>query len=186
MDSPKPAFVPADPTDLGPRFRQAISRFSTGVAVITTRTQEGPAGMTASAVASLSMDPLQMLVCIGSKLPTCKAIVEAGYFAVNVLGEGQEHLAKHFATRRMDKFAGVDLRDDSDIPVLADAIAHFICSLGGTLPGGDHTIVVGDVLRCDHIPGANPLVYFGSAFGNLHDPAVHGNRADDWHFASAM
>lgn len=186
MDSPKPDPVPADPADLGPRFRQAISRFSTGVAVITTRTPQGPAGMTASAVASLSMDPLQLLVCIGSKLPTCKAIVESGSFAVNVLGEGQEHLAKHFATRRMDKFAGVALREDSDIPVLADAIAHFVCSVAAALPGGDHTIVVGDVLKCDHTPGTNPLVYFASAFGNLYDPAAHADRAADWQFASAM
>jgi flavin reductase (DIM6/NTAB) family NADH-FMN oxidoreductase RutF len=186
MDSPKPVSAPADPAELAPRFRQAISRFSTGVALITTRTAQGPAGMTASAVASLSMDPLQLLVCIGSKLPTCKAIVEAGRFAVNVLGEGQEHLAKHFATRRMDKFAGVALREGSDIPVLGDAIAHFVCAVGGTLPGGDHTIFVGDVLHCDHLADANPLVYFASAFGNLYDPAAHTSRAGDWHFASAM
>lgn len=188
MDSPKPVPVPADPAALGPSFRQAISRFSTGVAVITTRGADGPAGMTASAVASLSMDPLQLLVCIGSNLPTCKAIVESGYFAVNVLGEGHEHLAKHFATRRMDKFAGVTLRGDSEIPVLTDAIAHFICSVGDALPGGDHTIVIGDVLVCDHIPGANPLVYFARTFGKLHDPVTHthASRAGDWHFASAM
>ena len=186
MDSPRLLPVPADPADPGPRFRQAISRFSTGVAVITTRTPDGLAGMTASAVASLSMDPLQLLVCIGTKLPTCKAIAESGYFAVNVLGEGQEHLAKHFATRGVDKFAGVELREDSDVPVLTDAIAHFICAVGGALPGGDHTIVVGDVLRCDHVPGANPLVYFASAFGNLCDSDVHVDRIADWQFASAM
>jgi len=186
MESLKPVPVPADPTEMGPRFRQAISRFSTGVAVITTCTPQGPAGMTASAVASLSMDPLQLLVCIGSKLPTCRAIVESGYFAVNVLGEGQEHLAKRFATRGADKFAGVELRAESDIPVLTEAIAHFICSVGAALPGGDHTIVVGDVLTCGHVPDVNPLVYFASAFGNLYDPAAHADRAGDWHFASAM
>ncbi|WIV56158.1 flavin reductase family protein [Amycolatopsis nalaikhensis] len=182
MDSVKRLAAPADPDDGVFRFRQAISRFSTGVAVITTRTVDGPAGMTASAVASLSMDPLQLLVCIGSNLPTCKAITEAGSFAVNVLGEDHEHLARHFATRRKDKFSGVELRPDSDVPVLADAIAHFVCSVADTLPGGDHTIVVGDVLTCDHVPGTNPLVYFASAFGTLHDPAAAGG----WHFASAM
>jgi len=186
MDSPNPLPVPADPADLGPRFRQAISRFSTGVAVITTRTADGPAGMTASAVASLSMDPLQLLVCIGTKLPTCKAIVGSGYFAVNVLGEGQEHLAKRFATPRADKFADLTLRTDSDIPVLTDAIAHFVCAVGGTLPGGDHTIVVGDVLTCDHVPGTSPLVYFARSFGSLCDPAAHARDAFDWQFASAM
>jgi 3-hydroxy-9,10-secoandrosta-1,3,5(10)-triene-9,17-dione monooxygenase reductase component len=186
MDSPNLLPVTADPANLGPRFRQAISRFSTGVAVITTRTADGPAGMTASAVASLSMDPLQLLVCIGTKLPTCKAIVESGYFAVNVLGQGQQHLATRFATPRPDKFATVTLRADSDIPVLTDAIAHFVCAVGGTLPGGDHTIVVGDVLTCDHVPGTSPLVYFASSFGRLCDPAIHVRDAFDWQFASAM
>jgi flavin reductase (DIM6/NTAB) family NADH-FMN oxidoreductase RutF len=186
MDGPKLLTVPVDPADVGPRFRQAISRFTTGVAVITTRTADGPAGMTASAVASLSMDPLQLLVCIGTTLPTCQAIVESGHFAVNVLGEGQEHLATRFATPRRDKFAGVTLRADSDIPVLADAIAHFVCAVGGTLPGGDHTIVVGSVLSCDHVPGTNPLVYFASSFGSLCDRAAHARDAFDWQFASAM
>jgi len=186
MDGPKLLPVPADPADVGPRFRQAISRFTTGVAVITTRTADGPAGMTASAVASLSMDPLQLLVCIGSTLPTCQAIIDSGHFAVNVLGEGQQHLATRFATRRRDKFAGVALRADSDTPVLVDAIAHFVCAVGGALPGGDHTIVVGSVLTCDHVPGTNPLVYFASSFGSLCDPAAHARDAFDWQFASAM
>jgi flavin reductase (DIM6/NTAB) family NADH-FMN oxidoreductase RutF len=186
MDIPTLVPVPAEPAEIGLRFRQAISRFTTGVAVITTRTADGPAGMTASAVASLSMDPLQLLVCIGSKLPTCQAIVESGQFAVNVLGQGQQHLATRFATRRRDKFAGVRLRADSDTPVLADAIAHFVCSVGGTLPGGDHTIVVGSVLSCDHVPDAIPLVYFASSFGRLCDPAAHARDAFDWQFASAM
>ncbi|MEV0074207.1 MULTISPECIES: flavin reductase family protein [unclassified Amycolatopsis] len=186
MDSAKHLAVPADTDDGVFRFRQAISRFSTGVAVITTRTADGPSGMTASAVASLSMNPLQLLVCIGSNLPTCKAITESGHFAVNVLGEDQEHIAKHFATRRKDKFAGIKLRTDSDVPVLTDAIAHFVCAVADTLPGGDHTIVVGDVVNCDHVPGTNPLVYFASAFGSLSDPATRSGTAGGWHFASAM
>jgi flavin reductase (DIM6/NTAB) family NADH-FMN oxidoreductase RutF len=186
MHSSKVLPASADPADLSPRFRQAISRFSTGVAVITTRTADGPSGMTASAVASLSMDPLQLLVCLGTKLPTCKAIVESGYFAVNVLGEGHKHLATRFATPRPDKFADVSLRTDSDIPVLTAAIAHFVCAVSGALPGGDHTIVVGDVLSCDHVPGTSPLVYFASSFGSLYDPDVHAMDSFDWQFASVM
>ncbi len=168
------------------RFRRAISHFSTGVAIITTNTPDGPAGMTASAVASLSMDPLQLLVCIGTGLPTRKAITESGYFAVNVLGTGQERIARRFASPRSDKFATVALRDDSDLPLLTDAIAHFACSVAAALPGGDHTIIVGDVLTCDHVPGTSPLVYFASTFGRLCDPAAHTLDAFDWQLASSM
>jgi flavin reductase (DIM6/NTAB) family NADH-FMN oxidoreductase RutF len=168
------------------QFRQAISHFSTGVAIITTNTPDGPAGMTASAVASLSMSPLQLLVCIGTVLPTRKAIVESGYFAVNVLGTGQEHIARRFASPRSDKFAAVSLRDGSELPLLTCAIAHFACSVATALPGGDHTIIVGDVLACEHVPGASPLVYFASAFGKLCDPAAHTLEAFDWQLASSM
>ena len=118
------------PEELTSAFRQAISHFSTGVAVITTRTQAGPAGMTASAVASLSIDPLQLLVCIRTDLPTRAAIEEAGRFAVNVLGDGDEQLARHFATPRPDKFAGVEIRDDYDVPVLDDAIGKMRANKG--------------------------------------------------------
>lgn len=186
MDSPQPVIEPVDPTVLAPRFRQAISRFSTGVAVITTCTTDGPAGMTASAVASLSLEPLQLLVCIATKLPTRKAIAESGYFAVSVLGEGQERLALRFATPRPDKFAGVGLRTDFEVPVLTDAIAYFVCSVGATLPGGDHTIVVGDVLACDHFPDGSPLVYFASSFSSLCTPASHSGFAFDWQLASSI
>lgn len=175
-----------DPRPSAPHFRQAISHFSTGVAVITTLTAEGPAGMTASAVASLSLDPVQLLVCIGNTLATRRAIEESGRFAVNVLGQGQEQLARRFASRRDDKFADVALRADHDVPVLADAIAHFVCSVGAALPGGDHTIVVGDVQTCEFRPGTSPLVYFASTFGSLCDPRGHAREAFHWQLASVL
>ena len=74
------------------RYRRAISQFATGVAVITTSVPGGLAGMTASAVTSLSLDPVQLLVCVGNTLLTRSAIAERGRFAVNVLGADGEHL----------------------------------------------------------------------------------------------
>ncbi|MEM6110641.1 flavin reductase family protein [Mycobacterium sp. 050272] len=171
--------------ELTAAFRQAISHFSTGVAVITTRTDAGPAGMTASAVASLSIDPLQLLVCIRTDLPTRAAIQQAGRFAVNVLGNGQEQLALHFATPRPDKFAGVALRDD-DVPLLEDAIAHFVCDVASALPGGDHTIFIGDVIDCDHVAGADPLVYFSRSFLPLCKPSSHARHAYELHLELMM
>jgi flavin reductase (DIM6/NTAB) family NADH-FMN oxidoreductase RutF len=176
----------AQPAELTSAFRQAISHFSTGVAVITTRTQAGPAGMTASAVASLSIDPLQLLVCIRTDLPTRAAIEEAGRFAVNVLGDGHEHLARHFATPRPDKFGGVEIRDDYDVPVLDDAIAHFVCNVAAALPGGDHTIIIGNVVGCDHVVGADPLVYFSRSFLGLCKPSSHARHAYELHLELMM
>lgn len=156
--------------DKGPqpaRFREAISRFATGVTVITTNQPGGPVGMTASAVSSLSLDPLLILVCISNRLPTHEALLDSRCFAVNVLGEGDEELALHFARPADDKFAGVEFDISSGLPVLHRAIAHFVCDVREALPGGDHSIFIGEVRHCDFIPHRRPLVYFGSKFGAL-------------------
>lgn len=175
-----------DPVELANAYRLAISNFSTGVAVITTRTAAGPAGMTASAVASLSMDPLQLLVCMKSSSPTLRAIEDAGHFAVNVLGEGEDQLALRFATPRPDKFANVPLREGSEIPVLQASIAHFVCRVAAALPGGDHTIMVGDVIDCEHTAGADPLVYFSRRFSSLCSRSAHARHAYDLHLELMM
>jgi flavin reductase (DIM6/NTAB) family NADH-FMN oxidoreductase RutF len=151
-------------------FRQAISLFATGVTIITTTHESKAAGMTASAVASLSLDPLLLLVCVDNRLPTHRAIESSRRFAVNVLGEDGAELALRFARSGADKFAGVKLVEDSDPPLLEDAIAHFVCDVHERLPGGDHSIFVGQVVRCRAIPGRRPLLYFQSSFGAWHDP----------------
>lgn len=128
------------------------------------------AGMTASAVCSLSLDPLLLVVCIDNRLPTHDAIDHSRRFAVNVLGEDAAELAMRFARRAVDKFAGVALVEHSDPPVLPDAIAHFVCDVHERVPGGDHSIFVGRVISCRATPGRRPLLYFRSSFGTLHDP----------------
>ena len=157
-------------------FREAISHFATGVTVITTLTDGRPAGMTASAVASLSLDPILLLICINHKLPTHEAIESSRRFVVNVLGEGQEELALQFARPSEDKFAGVELDTDHDLPVLHAAIAHFVCDVHERFPGGDHSIYIGLVRACGATPGKRPLLYFRSKFGGLHDPELEALR----------
>lgn len=151
-------------------FREAISHFATGVTVITTTHEGKPAGMTASAVASLSLDPILLLVCISNKLPTHSAIEASRCFVVNVLGEGREDLALRFARPSPDKFAGLPLKEGSPLPILEDAIAHFVCDVHELLPGGDHSIFIGAVRDCAAKPGRRPLVYYRSKFGTMRDP----------------
>jgi flavin reductase (DIM6/NTAB) family NADH-FMN oxidoreductase RutF len=152
-------------------FREAISHFATGVTVITTLHEGRPVGMTASAVASLSLDPVLLLVCINNNLPTHTAIEQSRRFVVNVLGEGQERLALQFARPSPDKFADIVLRDH-ELPVLEDAIAHFVCDVHERFPGGDHSIFIGEVRECGSVRGKRPLVYFRSRFGELRDPEL--------------
>jgi flavin reductase (DIM6/NTAB) family NADH-FMN oxidoreductase RutF len=150
-------------------FREAISHFATGVTVITTLHEGRPAGMTASAVASLSLDPVLLLVCINTNLPTHLAIESSRCFVVNVLGEGDQELAMHFARRSDDKFAGIALKEGFELPVLEDAIAYFVCDVHEMYPGGDHSIFTGLVRDCGAKPGRRPLVYFRSGFGSIRD-----------------
>jgi flavin reductase (DIM6/NTAB) family NADH-FMN oxidoreductase RutF len=141
--------------------------------------------MTASAVASLSLEPVLLLVCINQKLRTHLAIENSRRFVVNVLGQGQEELALHFARSGEDKFANVPLRSDHELPVLEDAIAYFVCDLHERFPGGDHSIFTGLVRECGAVPGKRPLLYFRSQFGALHDPeASELAEAMLWHAGS--
>lgn len=153
-------------------YRQAIAHFATGVTVITTVADGRPAGMTASAVCSVSLDPVLLLVCISNRLPTHQALENSRRFAVNVLAEGHEHLARRFATPAPDKFAGVDLQADQELPVLSEAMAYFLCDVHERLPGGDHSIYIGRVTDCAFVPGRKPLLYFKSEFGKIEDPGA--------------
>jgi len=162
-------------------FREAISHFATGVTIVTTTIEGRPAGMTASAVCSLSLAPVLLLVCIDNRLATHRAIDASRRFAVNVLGEDGEELARRFAQRAEDKFEGVALHEGSDPPILADAIAHFVCDVHERVPGGDHSIFIGEVLTCAAEPGRRPLLYYRSRFGSWRDPAAaHFEEAAGW------
>src|SRR3954470_21081547 len=106
---------------VGPdRFRTVMGRFPTGVTVVTAMGPEGPVGMTANAVASLSLDPLLLLVCFDHGARTLRVVREAGRFGVNVLARGQEERARRFAGKlpEAEKFAGVPFSLDDGVPVL--------------------------------------------------------------------
>jgi flavin reductase (DIM6/NTAB) family NADH-FMN oxidoreductase RutF len=150
-------------------YRQAIAHFATGVTVVTTVADGRAAGMTASAVCSVSLQPVLLLVCVSNRLPTHEALEDSRRFAVNVLAEGDDHLARRFATPAPDKFAGVPLRPDFDLPVLSDAMAYFVCDVQERFPGGDHSIFIGEVTDCAFAPERKPLLYFRSAYGRIEE-----------------
>ena len=151
-------------------FRDAIAHLATGVSVITTSMGEARSGMTASAVCSLSMEPLLLLVCIDQRSAMHNAIQKSRRFAINVLPQGAAQLALRFARpSTTDKFAGVPLLQGSDPPLLRDALSTFICELHECFPGGDHSIFVGKVEACASRAGS-PLLHFRRKFGCFDDP----------------
>jgi flavin reductase (DIM6/NTAB) family NADH-FMN oxidoreductase RutF len=152
--------------DLGPdRFRSVMGHFATGVTVVTVATDDGPVGMTANAVCSLSLEPLLLLVCFDNAARTLPAVRENGRFGVNVLGSDQEDLARLFASKRpeREKFADVAHTVHDGIPVIEGVLAWVGCRLERLIPGGDHTIGIGAVEAAEAGRG-EPLLWLRGSY----------------------
>jgi flavin reductase (DIM6/NTAB) family NADH-FMN oxidoreductase RutF len=152
--------------DLGPeRFRSVMGHFATGVTVVTVATENGPVGMTANAVCSLSLEPLLLLVCFDNAARTLPAVRETGRFGVNVLGAGQQDLAWLFASKRpeREKFADVAHTVHDGIPVIEGVLAWVGCRLERLIPGGDHTIGIGAVEAAEAGQG-EPLLWLRGSY----------------------
>jgi 3-hydroxy-9,10-secoandrosta-1,3,5(10)-triene-9,17-dione monooxygenase reductase component len=155
-------------------LRDALSRFATGVTVVTTLGADGaPQGATANAFSSVSLDPPLILVCLAHTSNTLTALREHGSFAVNVLGSAHEELARSFA-RSGNETAWADpehLPGPSGSPLLEGVHAAIDCKVFAVYPGGDHDIVVGEVqhILVEDEPG-DALLWFRSTFGTVRDP----------------
>ena len=149
-------------------FRQVVGLLPTGVTVVTAFGPDAPAGATASAVCSLSLEPMMMLVCLDRGSRTLEAVKEAGRFGINVLGLDQRAAAEVFATKAPleEKWASVDWHRHLDVPVIRGCPAHIVCGLHEVIDGGDHVILTGDVIEVEAEPG-EPLVYHGGLFRKL-------------------
>jgi flavin reductase (DIM6/NTAB) family NADH-FMN oxidoreductase RutF len=147
------------------RFREVMSHFATGVTVVTASSADGPVGMTANAVCSLSLDPVLLLVCFDNAARTLPPVRESGRFGVNVLAAGQEELARLFASKRpeREKFAGVAHSVNDGIPVIDGVLAWVGCRLERLVPGGDHTIGIGAVEAAEAGSG-EPLLWFRGSY----------------------
>jgi 3-hydroxy-9,10-secoandrosta-1,3,5(10)-triene-9,17-dione monooxygenase reductase component len=142
-----------------------MGHFATGVTVVTVATPEGPVGLTANAVCSLSLEPLLLLVCFDNEARTLPAVREIGHFGVNVLSAGQEDLARLFASKlpEQEKFAGVPHSVHDGIPVIEGVLAWVGCRLERLIPGGDHTIGIGAVEAAEAGEG-EPLLWFRGGY----------------------
>jgi flavin reductase (DIM6/NTAB) family NADH-FMN oxidoreductase RutF/DNA-binding MarR family transcriptional regulator len=146
-----------DPKD----FRRALSQFPTGVTVITTLDAEGnPVGVTASSFNSVSMDPILVLWSIDKGAHSLSAFENAENFAVNVLGKDQVSTSNNFASRGEDKFANAAYSAGlGGSPILDEYAAQFECKTWATYDGGDHLILVGEVINYRYNDSVEPLVF---------------------------
>ncbi len=151
-------------------FRALCGCWPTGVSVVTTRTASGAAyGVTMNSVTSVSLEPPLLLICLTNDSDTLAAMRESGIFCINVLTSAQTDLSQRFAYRRADKFQDVAVHDGRlGVPVLDGALAALECRVEEVYPGGDHKIVVGELVHgvC-YDDEAAPLVYFKGQYASL-------------------
>jgi flavin reductase (DIM6/NTAB) family NADH-FMN oxidoreductase RutF len=150
------------------RFRAAMAALPTGVTVVSATGPDGPAGATANAVSSLSIEPMLMLACLDRGSRTLLAVQAANRFGISVLGAGQEEIARAFATKApvADKWEGIEWSEREGIPAIEGSLAWIACGLRDVVAAGDHVIVTGEVR--DLATGAgDPLVFHGGEYRPL-------------------
>lgn len=153
-------------SNIDPRqFRNALGTFTTGVTVVTTRGADGrDVGLTVNSFNSVSLDPPMVLWSLVKTSTSLQAFVDNGHFAVHILSDRQEAMSSRFARRDIDKFEGLEVgRGEGGVPLLDGCAARFECRIASRYAGGDHVILVGEVLRFEHF-GLPPLVYHSGAY----------------------
>jgi len=158
----------SDVVDIDPiEFRRALSHLPTGVTVLTAHGLNGPVGMAANSITSVSLDPPLILVCPAKSSSTWPAIRQAGSFCVNIMASHHEGLTRQFAARDTERFVGVDHSSRRTGPALSEAIAWIECVIQDEHDAGDHTIVVARVVGLDAVGESDPLVFFRGQYGSF-------------------
>jgi flavin reductase (DIM6/NTAB) family NADH-FMN oxidoreductase RutF len=149
-------------------FRSALGRFASGVTIVTSRDTTGrDHGLTVSAFCSLSLEPPLILVCIDQEASMHPVLSEASHFAVNILANGQEAIARRFAAPETDRFDGIGFaRGTTGAPFLDDVLAYLECRKTTVVAGGDHTIVTGEVEHAE-VRSSGPLLYYRGGYAQL-------------------
>ena len=150
-------------------FRHALGCYPTGVTIVTA---VGPRkeiiGITANSFSSVSLDPPMVLFSLNLRAYSLAAFLSSHHFAVNVLSQEQAQLSNQFARALGEKWEGVDyITWDSGCPILKGALASFECKIRHTYRGGDHVILVGEVLRIIAEPEGDPLLFFRGAYRRI-------------------
>lgn len=161
----------ARPPNFSPReFRASLGMFATGVTVVTARTATGElVGLTASSFNSVSLEPPLVLWSLGKSAGSMAAFSNGLHYAIHVLAAEQQALAERFASRHIDRWAGVSFTEGiSGAPLLTGVAATFECFNRSQYAEGDHVIFVGEVERCAHRADASPLLYHGGKFYTEH------------------
>jgi flavin reductase (DIM6/NTAB) family NADH-FMN oxidoreductase RutF len=151
-------------------LRDALGCFATGVTVVTCLDEAGrPAGLTVNSFTSVSLEPPLLLVCVKKLAASAPILIAAPYFAINVLQTAQQPASITFSTRVEDRFSSTPWsQGEAGAPILKDSLCVFECERFAAYEGGDHHILVGQVLKASFDAGRDPLLYFRGRYRRLH------------------
>jgi 3-hydroxy-9,10-secoandrosta-1,3,5(10)-triene-9,17-dione monooxygenase reductase component len=146
-------------------FRNAMGLFATGVAVLTTAHEGRYYGVTINSLTSVSLDPFLLLVCLNKSSVTGDAMCKRGDFMVSLLAEAQLDVSRRFVGKSEDRFSDIQLKhSENGIPMPAGCVAYLSCTVRTIHDGGDHDIIIAEVVACDEQPG-KPLVFWRGRYG---------------------
>jgi len=157
-------------------LRSMMGRFATGVTVVAARRGPLLAGMTANAIATISIDPPLLMASINARSETHQGIIESHAFAVSVLSRDQRAIAECFAqpttAAKLRRFCDAPWHEaETGSPILDGSIAYFDCRLIERHPGGDHTLFIGEIVSAGFEEDGDPLIYYASAYRQLKEGA---------------
>lgn len=144
-------------------LRDAFSRFTSGITIVTAASDQGPVGITANSFSSLSLNPPLVLWALAIKSKRFQFFEQAKYFAIHILAANQEKICNSFIK---SPFAFEDhetSRNVHDVPLIENCLARFECKRNAGYPGGDHIIMVGEVQNVEMRDG-NALTFFAGRF----------------------
>ena len=151
-------------------FRRAWGNFATGVSLITTLENDGSVhGMTANGIASVSLDPMLVMVCVSHNANTFPIISETGRYGINILNENQKEIGEYYSSSSdldSSRYESAFIAAQSGIPFVKNSLASMDCKVVSAHREGDHTIFVGSVEEIQVCEG-KPLLFFSSTWMTL-------------------
>ncbi len=147
-------------------FRHAMSLFATGICVVTTRDSDGQAvGLTVNSLASVSLQPTLILWNLSEHAECCAIFQASTHFTVNVLNKQQADLCRRYANKQTHTLLSEHYQSSaSGGLLLRDALSSFECDVWARYPGGDHTIIVGEVQALHSVAQGEPLLFYAAQY----------------------
>lgn len=158
-------------------FRNVLSRWASGVAILTSRAGDRLYGITITAFSAVSLDPPLVLVCVNATSPLNGIIAESKLIAISILNAGQREISDLFS-----ESGNAALRFDqcghhpgaAGMPLIDDALAHLECGVQDILRSGDHIVYIAAPRTCRHV-SRDPLLYFRGKYQEV----IYGRRSEE-------